>query len=179
VYDKAGMPIEGMYVDRNNDGKLTIDDKYRFHTSTPDMFMGLSSRFTYKSWDFSFSGRASFGNYVYNNFDASNANYQYVYNSPWIQNLPLSAAKTKFKTQQLLSDFYVQDASFFRMDNMSLGYSFDKLPSYISSLRLSLTAQNVFVITDYTGLDPEVYDGIDNNIYPRPTTFIFGLNIEF
>jgi iron complex outermembrane receptor protein len=179
VYDADGKPIEGLYVDRDGNGEITIEDKYHFNSSAPNYLLGISSRVTYKNWDFSFSGRASFGNYVYTDYEAGNANYQYVYNSTYIQNIPRSIQDSEFETQQLFSDYYVRDASFFRMDNISLGYSFYDLFKDKVDLKLSLTAQNVFVITKYNGLDPEVFDGIDNNIYPRPTTILFGINLDF
>ncbi|TCO07201.1 SusC/RagA family TonB-linked outer membrane protein [Natronoflexus pectinivorans] len=179
VYDENKMPIAGLYGDRNGDGEITIDDRYHFHSSAPKFLLGLSSRVEYKDWDFSFAGRASIGNFVYNDFAASNANYRYTYSNTYIQNLPKSVLDTNFESQELLSDFYVRDASFFRMDNISLGYRFANLINQNSSLRLSFTVQNVFVITDYEGLDPEVFDGMDINVYPRPTTFLLGVNLEF
>jgi len=175
----CGRPVENLYVDQDGDGNITGEDLYHCKSSAPDYLMGISSRLQYKKWEFSFSGRASLGNYVYNEYRAANASYQYVYNSTYIQNLPKSILETQFQNQRYLSDFYVEDGSFFRMDNMSLAYNFDKLFNNKLDLKLSFTAQNVFIITNYSGLDPEVFDGLDNNIYPRPTTLILGLNLDF
>lgn len=179
VYWPNGKPVEGVYVDRNDDGVVNEKDKYHFHSSAPDVLLGISARVNYQNFDFAFTGRASFGNYVYNDIEAGNSNYQYVYNTTYVQNIPTSISNTNFNKQQLLSDYYVQKASFFKMDNISVGYSFDKLYNDKIDLRLSLTVQNLFVITPYQGLDPEVFDGIDNNIYPRPRSFIFGVSLNF
>ena len=179
VYDQQGKPVAGLYVDRDGDGEITIEDKYHFKSSAPDIIMGLSSRFEYKNWDFSFSSRASIGNHVYNDFEASNANFQYTYSSTYLLNVPKSVMKTNFESQQLLSDYYVRDASFFKLDNVSAGYSFSNPFGLKSKLRWSFTVQNVLTISDYKGLDPEVFNGMDINVYPRPTTFIMGLNLEF
>jgi TonB-dependent starch-binding outer membrane protein SusC len=179
VYDPQGKPIEGLYVDRNKDGKITIDDRYYNHSSAPDCLLGISSRLDYKNWEFSFSGRASIGNYIYADYEAGGATYQYLLYGTFIQNVPTSVLNSGFNTQQVQSDYYVRNASFFRMDNMSLAYRFDGLWNNKVNMKLSLTAQNVFVITKYDGLDPEVFDGMDNTIYPRPTTILFGVNLDF
>lgn len=179
AYDQQGKPVAGLYVDRDGDGEITIEDKYHFKSSAPDIIMGLSSRVEYKNWDFAFTSRASIGNHVYNDFEASNANFQYTYSSTYLLNVPKSVMKTNFESQQLLSDYYVRDASFFKLDNVSAGYSFSNPFGIKSKLRCSFTVQNVLTITDYKGLDPEVFNGMDINVYPRPTTFIMGLNLEF
>lgn len=171
--------MAGLYVDRDGDGEITIEDKYHFKSSAPDIIMGLSSRVEYKNWDFAFTSRANIGNHVYNDFEASNANFQYTYSSTYLLNVPKSVMKTNFESQQLLSDYYVRDASFFKLDNVSAGYSFSNPFGIKSKLRCSFTVQNVLTITDYKGLDPEVFNGMDINVYPRPTTFIVGLNLEF
>jgi len=179
AYDQQGKPVAGLYVDRDGDGEITIEDKYHFKSSAPDIIIGLSSRVEYKNWDFAFTSRASIGNHVYNDFEASNANFQYTYSSTYLLNVPKSVMKTNFESQQLLSDYYVRDASFFKLDNVSAGYSFSNPFGIKSKLRCSFTVQNVLTITDYKGLDPEVFNGMDINVYPRPTTFIMGLNLEF
>lgn len=179
VYDHDGNPIEGVYADRNDDGVVNEKDMYHYKSSAPDVLLGLSSRLEYKNWDFSFAARASLGNYMYNDLAAGNANYQYVYNSSYLQNVPVSVLQTNFERQQIYSDYYVQEASFFKVDNVSLGYRFNSVLNGLVDLRLSLTVQNALVVTDYDGVDPEVFDGIDNAVYPRPRTFVFGANISF
>ena len=178
VYGTDGMPVEGLYVDRTGTGGTVTSNnlnKYHYKKPAPDVTLGINSRATYKQFDFSFSGRANFGNYVYNNV-ASGALYSTVYNqSGFYNNIPKLSENAKFTNTQYFSDFYVENASFFKMDNMSIGYNFEK---YFKT-RLSFTAQNVFTITKYKGLDPEVNGGIDNNFYPRPRIFVLGLNLTF
>ena len=182
VYDSKGMPIEGMYVDRSGQGGVVSGNnlnKYHYKKPAPDYSMGLSSRIAYKNVDFSFSSRINIGNYVYNNV-ASSATYSTAYiQSGYFNNIPKLVNNTKFVNPQYFSDIYIENASFFRMDNMSLGYNFRKLITEKLSGRLSLTVQNAFVITKYTGLDPEVDGGIDNNNYPRPRVYMLGLNVTF
>jgi len=184
VYDANHKPIEGLFVDRNGDGKINDADRYYYHNPSPDVTMGLSSKIVYKNFDFGISLRASLGNYVYNDVDANKANVgtNGVYAaSGFFVNKPLSAMQTNFvgKTNWYFSDYYVQNASFLRCDNITLGYSFKNLFKVISSGRLSATVQNPFVITKYKGLDPEVFTGIDNNIYPRPIMTVIGLSLNF
>ena len=182
VYDENGKPVEGLYVDRSGQGapvEGNNDNKYHFHRPVNDFLVGLNSRGTYKQFDFSFSSRLSIGNYVYNNVESSRAFYNAAYTQQHFRNILNSVTETDFVSQQTFSDFYVQDASFFKMDNISLGYNFNQLPVEKLKARLSLTAQNAFIITNYKGLDPELVSGIDNNIYPRPRTFLLGLNLTF
>jgi len=178
VYGSNGMPIEGLYVDRTgNGGTVTSNNlnKYHYKKPAPDVTIGINSRFGYKQFDFSFSGRANIGNYVYNNV-ASGALYSTVYNqSGFFNNIPTQVNNAKFTNTQYFSDFYIENASFFKMDNMSVGYNFEKK----LKARLSFTVQNVFTITKYHGLDPEVDGGIDNNFYPRPRVFVLGVNLSF
>jgi iron complex outermembrane receptor protein len=178
VYGSNGMPIEGLYVDRTGSGGTITSNnlnKYHYKKPAPDYTLGINSRIEYKQFDFSFSGRANIGNYVYNNV-ASGALYSTVYNqSGFFNNLPRLINNAKFTNTQYFSDFYIENASFFRMDNMSVGYNFDKFVK----ARLSLTVQNAFTITKYKGLDPEVNGGIDNNFYPRPRVFVLGVNLTF
>ncbi|MFA5327395.1 MAG: TonB-dependent receptor [Prolixibacteraceae bacterium] len=176
VYGSDGMPIEGLYVDRTGSGGTITSNnlnKYHYKKPAPDYTVGISSQFNYKNFDFSFSGRANIGNYVYNNV-ASGALYSTVYNqSGFYNNIPKQSNNAKFTNTQYFSDFYIENASFFKMDNMSVGYNLEK---YIKA-RVSFTVQNAFTITKYTGLDPEVDGGIDNNFYPRPRVFVFGVNL--
>ena len=184
VYDANQKPIEGLYVDRNGDGKINDADRYYYHNPAPDVTMGLSSKLVYKDFDFGVSMRASLGNYVYNDVAANKANVgaSGVWStSGFFVNKPTSALETNFvgKTNWYFSDYYIQNASFVRVDNITVGYTFKNLFHVISSGRLSATVQNPFVITKYKGLDPEVFDGRDNNIYPRPIMTVIGLSLNF
>ncbi|MEL7834805.1 TonB-dependent receptor [Fodinibius sp. Rm-B-1B1-1] len=180
VYDENGNPLDGVYVDRNGDGQITADDKYRYEDPAPDFTFGFSSRFEYKNWDASFSARANVGNYVYNNVASNHTVYEFMYNSQgYLNNAMTDINDYGFSNAQYMSDHYVENASFLRMDNMSVGYSFNNLFDRVKSLRVSGTVQNAFVITNYSGLDPEVFNGIDNEVYPRPRTFILGLSLNF
>ncbi|MFW5755308.1 MAG: SusC/RagA family TonB-linked outer membrane protein [Tangfeifania sp.] len=180
VYDEDGMPIEGLYVDRNGDGSVTNDDKYRYKKAAPDVFLGFSSKLNYHNWDFTFNGRANLNNYVYNNVWSTSATFNNLYNSVgYLNNLSESVFDSEFENPEYFSDYYVQHASFIRLDNISLGYSFKSLYNDRLRFRVYGTVQNVFVISEYEGLDPEVSGGIDNNIYPRPRTFMLGVNIDY
>lgn len=182
VYGSNGMPLEGLYVDRSSlGGTVTGNEKnkYIYKQPAPDVTIGVTNTVSYKSWDLFFSGRVYLGNYVYNNVASSNANYANVYNqSGYFNNLPRAVSKTNFKTSQLWSDFYVENGSFFRMDNISLGYNFKKLVTEKVSGRINFSVQNAFVITKYSGLDPEVASGIDNGVYPKPRVFTLGLSLN-
>lgn len=179
VYDENGNPIEGVYVDRNGDGTINESDKYRYEDPAPDFTLGLSSRYKYKNWDASFSARANVGNYVYNNVASGHTVYEFMYYSDGYLNNSMEAINdAQFNSAQYSSDYYVENASFLRMDNISVGYTFNNLFDQGTTLRVSSTIQNAFVITNYSGLDPEVFSGIDNNIYPRPRSFILGLSLN-
>ncbi len=181
IYDQDGNPIEGLYVDRNDDGQITPEDKYVYKKPAADMYFGISSNFTYKQWSFFFSGRANFGNYAYNNVLSENGWYNRAYRNegPYASNLLSAVNDVNFYTAKYHSDYYVQDASFFRMDDITLSYVFDNVLADKLDLRLSATVNNAFTITNYTGLDPEVTGGIDNNPYPRSRVWTFGLNLIF
>ena len=141
--------------------------------------MGLSSKLNYKKWEFSFSSRFSIGNYVYNNV-SSNSYYRHLYtDGRIINNLSKSIEKTNFNEQQMQSEYYVENASFFKMDYMSLGYEFDKILNKKVGINLTATLQNAFVITGYSGQDPEVVGGIDYCGYPRPRTLSMKLSLVF
>lgn len=178
VYDNDGKPIEGVYVDRNGDGVTNTDDLYRYKSPAPDVLLGFSSKFNLKNWDLGFTMRASIGNYVYNNVASQYGTEQGITLNGYLQNVHTSYFDTGFKTTQLLSDYYVENASFIRMDNINLGYNF---PRFIkeSKLRIFGSVQNAFVITKYSGLDPEVFNGIDNNLYQRPRVYSLGFNFQF
>ena len=190
VYDKAGKPIEGQVVDRNGDGVITEADKYYYKSPMAPVTMGLSSRLEYKSWDLGFTLRASLGNYMFNNMMSGNVNMSaaelYSGGNNFYGNRPVAALDYNWQTYDLeakLSDHWVQNGSFLKCDNITLGYSFDSLfkcGNYKGiGGRIYATASNVFCITKYSGIDPEVFGGIDNNLYPRPISFILGLNLNF
>lgn len=178
VYDASGKPLDGAYVDRNGDGNTTTADKYLYKSTTPDATFGFSTRFAYKNWDLSTSLRAVLGNYVYNNF-ASQSNVQSIATNDYLQNISSTAASYGFTTPQYWSDAFVEDASFLRMDNLTLGYNFGDLFNKGSNLRVYGMAQNVFVVTDYSGVDPEIFGNIDNGFYQRPKVYSLGLNFQF
>jgi TonB-linked SusC/RagA family outer membrane protein len=182
VYDADDMPVEGLYVNRAGDGNPVVgndDNKYHFNRPVADYVIGFNSRGTYKNFDFSFSSRLSIGNYLYNNVEAGYAYYNGVYTQQHFRNIPSFVTDAGFRSQQVFSDYYVQNASFFKLDNAAVGYNLTQLPFEKVKARVSLTVQNAFIITKYKGLDPESVSGIDNNIYPRPRTFLLGLNLTF
>jgi iron complex outermembrane receptor protein len=176
VYDTKGKPIEGAYETIPG----STSNKYVDHSSTPDYTMGLSSRMSYKKWFMNFSLRAEIGNYNYNNVQSSMEFQNNSYDSSgFLKNIVSSGLSTNFKNAQYFSDYYIQNASFLKMDNITLGYNFSKLFSNKITGSLYGTVQNVFTITHYKGLDPEVVGGIDNNIYPRPQVYLVGLRLNF
>jgi len=178
VYDAEGNPIEGLYVDRNNDKAITGDDRYRYKKPAPTVLMGYSSLFRYKNFDFSFNGRISLGNYVYNNVFSSGS-YANVAASGYLSNRVKNVQETNFENSQYFSDYYIENGSFMKLDNISLAYNFNNLFQERFRLRLYLTSQNLITLTKYSGLDPEVFSGIDNNIYPRPRTFLLGVSLTY
>jgi TonB-dependent starch-binding outer membrane protein SusC len=183
VYYPDGMPIEGVYMRKSENSNLSLNDnasKSRDYKPAPDYTMGISTRFEYKNFEFSCSGRANIGNYVYNNVASSNDALNQSFTSVgFFNNRVSSYYKTKFREPQYWSDIYVENASFFRMDNITIGYNFNNIINEKTSVHLTASVQNAFVITNYTGLDPEVESGIDKNIYPRPRTYMLGLKVNF
>jgi len=182
VYGADGRPLDGVFVDRNKDGIINSSDLYRYKSSDPKAYFGLNSNFNYKKWSAGFSARASVGNYAYNNVLASSGTQLSVFNGIGILN---NASTSLLQTgivgssdKMRLSDYYIQNASFIKMDNINLGYNFGKVFGNTGNLRVSANVQNVFTITKYKGLDPEVSSGIDNNFYPRPRTYVLGLNLS-
>ena len=183
VYDEAGKPIENQFVDRNGDGQINDADRYFYKKPTPDVTMGLSSKLQYKNWDLGMTFRASLNNYVYNNVysGGSNLSTNAVYSpSGFFSNYVKDYMDLNFQAigNYYMSDYFVQNASFLKLDNITLGYTFDNLFKTLSG-RVYTSVQNVLTITDYDGIDPEVAGGIDQNIYPRPLTFMVGLNLNF
>ena len=189
VYDANGRPIENLVVDRNGDGVISGDDRYLYKSPTPPVIMGFSSRLEWKNWDFGFNTHAHIGNYVYNNVVRGGVNHSP--NAIWAQsaylgNRPTATLAYGWQTDQMeakLSDHWVQNGSFFKMDNITLGYTFSELfktGSYKGlGGRIYGTVNNVFCITKYDGIDPEISSGNDDNLYPRPISFVLGLNLNF
>lgn len=178
IYDANGNPIEGAYADLNGDNIINDNDKYRYKSPIPDAFFGFTSNMSYKNLDLSFTLRGTLGNYMYNNFRSANGYTQAITNQvgDYYGNGSTHVLSTGFINNQQFSDLYIENASFVKLDNISLGYTvpFEKI-----KFRASLTAQNVFTITEYSGLDPEIASGVDSNIYPKPRTFVLGLNFVF
>ncbi len=183
VYDEAGMPMEGVYVDRNGDGIINQDDKYLYKSPTAPWTAGMTSKVMYKNWDFSFSLRGSFGNYVFNDLKAGTSNVSKTEiwaPSEYLSNRPKNVLGKSWQTNDnVLSDYFVQNASFVKCDNITLGYSFKSKKTSRVSGRVYATVSNVFTITKYDGIDPEVMGGIDNGMYPRPITTLLGLSLNF
>ncbi|SEF60719.1 iron complex outermembrane recepter protein [Halpernia humi] len=178
VYDANGKPLDGVYVDRNGDGNITAADKYFYKSTTPDAILGFNTKVSYKNWDLSMSGRAVLGNYVYNNA-ASNSSIQSATTNDFLQNVYSSAVNYRFQSPQYFSDIFIENASFFRLDNINIGYNFKDILSTKGNMRVYAMAQNVFVITKYSGVDPEVFNGIDNGYYQLPHVYSLGFNFQF
>lgn len=182
VYDEDGKPIEGAFVDQNGDGQLNEDDLRLYHSPNPDMTFGINTKLQYKNWDMSMAGHGSLGNYNYNAVASNSAGLSQgsIYANAFLSNRTMSAFETGWQTTKVLSDYYVQNASFFRIDNITIGYSFSKFFG-IQHLggRVYATVQNPFIFTKYKGLDPEIADGFDDSFYPRPITYMFGLTFNF
>lgn len=184
VYDNNGKPIEGAFVDRNGDNIINDEDKYLFKDPYADIIMGLNTNVSYKKWDLAVVTRANIGNYAYNNVSSSQSylngvipttnNFLWNLHSSYLDNGFVNQADEK----NFLSSHYIEEASFFKIDNITLGYTLDNAIKDVS-LRLYGSVQNVATITDYEGLDPEITGGIDNNFYPRPRTFVLGVNVDF
>lgn len=180
VYDGNNNPIEGLYVDLSGQGGVVNGDnadKYIFHNPVPDYLLGLSARFEYKNFDLSASARSSIGNYVYNQV-AAGASYDQMQQIGYWKNFSKALAETNFVKRQFTSDYFVENASFLKLDNVTAGYRFDNLFGSVGA-RLSFTVQNALILTKYSGLDPEVNGGIDNNFYPRPRTYMLGVGLTF
>ena len=180
LYDpETGKPIEGAYADLNHDGEINDADLYRYHSPAPKYIMGLSTSLRYKQLTLGMSFRANIDNYVYNGMGMSTGAWETVsYNNSQLNNLNTSFLKTGFKTRQYLSDYYVENASFLKLDNLSLSYNVGKINKW-ASLTVSAMVQNVFTITGYSGTDPEVPNGMDNSFYPRPRTYSVSLGLQF
>lgn len=183
VYDPAtNKPIEGLYEDLNRDGVIDQKDRYYYKKPASDIFVGLNTMITYKKYSLGITGHGAFGTYLYNNFNSNNGVLRALKNPiNFIGNTSTNYQETNFANNQYLSDYYIENASFFRLDNINLGYNWGKIMKGKASLRIAASVQNVFIITKYKGLDPENSNdsGVDNNIYPRPRIFSLGFNLDF
>ncbi|MEI6086417.1 MAG: TonB-dependent receptor [Bacteroidota bacterium] len=184
VYDPTtGKPIDNLFDDKNRDGVINEKDLYQYKGADPTMFFGFSTSLTYKKFNAGLVMRANIGNYLYNNTASSSGTIRNLINPiGYVNNGSSDVLYTNFSgngTNYYLSDYYVQNASFLRMDNINIGYNVGKVMHNKANLRLSANVQNAFVITKYKGLDPEMNGGIDNNFYPRPRTIVIGLNLDF
>ena len=180
IYDEAtGMPIEGLYADLNGDGTVDSNDKYRYHSPAPDWILGFSTSLQWKKWTLSTSLRANVGNYLYNGMAMNTGAWETVfYNDYQLNRMSSSYNDTHFNTRQHESDHYVENASFLKMDNLQLGYNFGKIGKWCS-LNVSAMVQNVFTITNYSGVDPESQSGIDMTVYPRPRIYSLTVGLDF
>lgn len=179
AYDENGKPIEGKYVQPDGSVSSTETRYATGKSALPTSYLGFNTRFSYKNWDLSLSGHGSFGNYVYN-YVAADQYVQSVYSDQGsFSNILRSTRDNGFQQQQLYSDMWLEDGSFFRFDNVTLGYTFDRLWNDSSRLRLTFSVSNIATITGYSGLDPELADGIDREVYPRPRTYTLGVNLTF
>ncbi|RAJ18176.1 SusC/RagA family TonB-linked outer membrane protein [Olleya aquimaris] len=180
VYDASGKPLEGVFVDRNGDNIINDEDKYIKEDPFGDILMGFNTNVSYKNWDFSLQSRASLGNYMYNDVEANRGVLVNATNNNILSNIHAdyyNSGFTVISDRTALSDHFIQEASFFKIDNITLGYTLDKVKN--TTFRFYGSLQNVLTITDYNGLDPEINLGIDNNFYPRPRSFVMGVNIDF
>ena len=184
VYDAEGRPIEGEFVDRDGNGTVDASDRYFYNKPAADVTLGINTTLMYKNWTLAVSGHGSIGNYVYNNVASDNEMTADLWTNNFGSNRLASASWSNFSQAQYLSDYYVRDGSFFKIDNITLGYTFPNLAKSAKldrslGLNIFATVQNVCTFTKYDGLDPEVFGGIDNNLYPRPRTYILGLKFNF
>ena len=182
IYDKSGKPIEGLYEDINRDGKVDESDRYFYKKPAADVLLGVSTQVTYKQFSFGLAGHGSFGNYAYNNFNSNNGVLRAIKNPiNFIGNASVDYLETNFTNNQYLSDYYIEDASFFRLDNINIGYDLGKVMKNKASLSLMASIQNVFIVTNFKGLDPETASnsGVNNTIYPRPRIYSLKANLDF
>lgn len=182
VYDEAGKPVEGLYVDRNGDGVISDSDRYMYKSPLPKYLLGFTAAYSYKKWSATTTLRANLDNYVYDNVSS---NFGSSYNvidqaSLVINNAPVDFLNSNFKEKQLQSDYYIKNASFLKMDNFNVSYQFGQfLRNSKANLSISATVQNVFTVSKYKGVDPEISNGIDDRFYPRPRTYVLGINVNF
>ncbi len=180
LYQNSGKPLEGAYVERGSSQVIPGDDRYVYAKAAPDYLVGFASRIKWSNLDLSINGRSHLGNYVYNNVWSNGANFSNLYNpAGFLNNLSRNVYNSDFELPHYLSDYYISNASFIKIDNVTLGYTIYKIFRKNSIARLYSTIQNVATFTQYKGIDPEVINGIDYNQYPRPRNLVFGISIDF
>ena len=177
IYDVDGRPIMGAYVDRNEDGVVDEEDKYYYKSPHPKVTLGFNTSLNWKQWNFAASAHANLGNYVYDNNSSQLSLLTDLWTNNFIANRIPQGVKDGFIKAQYFSDYYIKDASFFKLDNVTVGYTFALKNDM--ALNLFGTVQNVLIISPYDGLDPEIFGGIDSNIWPRPRTFVIGAKFNF
>jgi iron complex outermembrane receptor protein len=185
LYDSEGMPIQNAFVDRNEDGIINDADRYCAGDPNPDFYYGLNVKLSYKNWDFGFNGHGNIGYTVYNAFGAMNSTSYFDANQGHLPNFAQVVKQTGFTdvndTYQYMTDLFIEDASFFRMDDINLGYTFREIGNWGGNIRVAASCQNVFVLSKFKGVDPETNNtsGINNSFWPRPRTFSIRLNVNF
>jgi len=181
VYHEDGTPLEGVYEDLDGNGMINDLDRNLYKSPLPSYILGFTTGLTYKKWNINTVLRANIGNYVYDNITSNMAVRNNVINPAGVvNNAPVDILNSNFQTNRAMSDYYLHNGSFLRMDNLSLSYNVGRLlANGVGNLLISANVQNVFTITKYKGIDPEVQSGIDNRVYPRPRTFVLGLNLGF
>lgn len=180
LYDTQGRPIEGAYADLNNDGTITMEDRYCYHSPAADVLLGLNTSLSWKNLTISATFRASIGNYAYNAMAVNTGALETMkYSAPQLSNLHASYRDTQFKQRQFFSDYYVENASFLKMDNLTVSYDFGRFCNNAIGVRASVMMQNVFTITKYSGVDPEIPNGFDSSFYPRPRIVSLSLGLDF
>ena len=182
IYDANGKPIEGLYVDRNGDGTVNEKDKYVYKKAAPDVTIGFNTQLSWKALTLAVAAHANIGNYVYDNISSNGELLTDLWTNNFTNNRVVTAPTTNFRSSgQYLSDYYVRNASFLKIDNVTLSYRFNLGNAMDRDLTLDLfgTVSNVCTITGYKGIDPEIAGGIDNNMYPRPRTYILGVKFNF
>ena len=175
VYDQNGKPLDGVFVDRNGDGKIDDNDRYYYKKPDADVNLGFNTELSYKKWTLNAALRASFNNYVYNNVASNREMRLDMWTNSFIANRIASAPQSNFTQPEFsyFSDYYVRNASYLKLDKVTLAY---QIADWV---RMHFTVQNVFTITDYDGIDPEISGGIDRQLYPRPRTFLLGASFNF
>ena len=179
------MPIQNAFVDLDGDGIISDSDRYCAGDPNPDFYYGINLKLSYKNWDFGFNGHGSLGYMVFNDFAQNHSSAYFDVNAGNLPNFATAVKRTGFtqinSDYQSYSDFFLENASFFRLDDINFGYTFKDINENGANIRLAASCQNVFVITNYSGIDPEINstDGVDRTFWPRPRTFSIRLNVNF